>query len=129
MTEYTFTYAPMINAVSRMGQDTRHVINFLMEPDEGKCRKTALWLDEVNEQRKAETAREEDISQKMLAEENNPDPECIVLYNDSFKEGIVGIVAGRLKNRYNVPVFLPRVSQASSRPQPGASPALISLRR
>ena len=119
-----FTYAPMINAVSRMGQDTRHVINFLMEPDEGKCRKTALWLDEVNEQRKAETAREEDISQKMLAEENNPDPECIVLYNDSFKEGIVGIVAGRLKNRYNVPVivFAPRepgLIKASARSVPG----------
>ena len=119
-----FTYAPMINAVSRLGQDTRNVIEFFMELDEMNCRKTALWLDELNEQRKSETTREVDISENLLTAENNPNPECIVLYNDNFAEGIVGIVAGRLKSKYNVPVIVfapsePGLIKASARSVPG----------
>ena len=47
-----------------------------------------------------------------------------MLYNDNFEEGIVGIVAGRLKSKYNVPVIVfapsePGLIKASARSVPG----------
>ena len=44
-------------------------------------------------------------------QENYPDDvlaneRCIVLYDSSFNEGIIGILAGKLTEKYNVPAFV-----------------------
>lgn len=67
-----FTYAPMINAVSRMGGDTDRIVNMFLSNDISRLERDVLWLDELNERRKNETKREmefadESIQKKGLA--------------------------------------------------------------
>lgn len=122
-----FTYAPMINAVSRMGGDTDRIVNMFLSNDISRLERDVLWLDELNERRKNETKREmefadESIQKKGLAP--GVSPGSIVVYHPDFQEGIVGIVAGRLKETYQCPavVFAPAgngLIKASARSMPG----------
>lgn len=122
-----FTYAPMINAVSRMGGDTDRIVNMFLSDDISRLERDVLWLDELNEKRKNETKREmefadESIQKKGLAP--GVSPGSIVVYHPDFQEGIVGIVAGRLKETYQCPavVFAPAgngLIKASARSMPG----------
>lgn len=118
-----FLYAPMINAVSRMGYNVRDVVSMLISDDADFCMKSAVWLNDVNQQRKAEKEAEMKIAAAELSTIGEK-PNCIVLYNENFKEGIIGILAGNLKEKYKCPaiVFAPAEDgslKASARSTPG----------
>lgn len=122
-----FTYAPMINAVSRMGKDTSRIVRMFLSDNISKLEEDVLWLDDINEMRKEETKQEmeyaEEIIQKNGFDKDHP-PTSIVVFHPSFQEGIVGIVAGKIKAAYNCPtvVFSPAehgMIKASARSTPG----------
>jgi len=103
-TTIAFQFAPMINALSRMGADADIAVQLFLETRENILRRQVTTLIELNEQRKEETKRETEIARAMINEDDLPS--AIILENDSFQEGIIGIVAGRLMNRYHRPVII-----------------------
>jgi len=99
-----FQYAPTINALSRMGADPQLATQVLLSHDEAYLRQHIAAMMQINEERKAETSREEQLARSMVDTKHLPN--MIILQDDSFQEGIVGIVAGKLKNEYNRPVMI-----------------------
>lgn len=99
-----FKYVPMINAISRMNGNVEEVVHMFLTNDEKTIRNAVQKLIETNEARKLETEREEYVALKLL--QGKEMKSVIVLYDDSFQEGIVGLIAGRLKERFNRPAIV-----------------------
>lgn len=96
-----FRLAPMINAVSRMGRDVPAVVRLLLNTNRDELVAGIIALDEVNQERKSETAKESEIALSKIQEDFNK--AVIVVRDDGFEEGIIGIIAGQLKERYGLP--------------------------
>ncbi|MBQ4600334.1 MAG: single-stranded-DNA-specific exonuclease RecJ [Oscillospiraceae bacterium] len=98
-----FMLAPRINAAGRMGKIDLAIDLFLTEsPAEGS--RLAKALCDLNRQRQAV---ESEIYQQVIAmlPEDQP-PEAIVLADDSWHQGVVGIVASRIAEEFCCPTFL-----------------------
>ena len=95
--------APRINAAGRMGQVDLAVDLFLTQDPE-QARQDAGQLCELNRQRQQ---IESDIYRQAIAmlPEGAP-PEAIVLADESWHQGVVGIVASRLSEEFACPAFL-----------------------
>lgn len=98
-----FKIAPMINAVSRMGQDASSLIDTFLKTDTEDLRGDVIDLDDLNEARKEETRREVELAMSMLEETPKG---AIVFAHETLQEGIVGIVAGQLKEEYALPAIV-----------------------
>lgn len=104
-----FKYAPMINAVSRMGDDPRRVVNMFLTQENDFLWRDVEWLDEMNEERRAETDHEMAYAAQAVKDKNlkpGTTPTSIIIYDESFQEGVIGIVAGRLKEEYQCPAVV-----------------------
>lgn len=101
----SFGMAPRINACGRMGNASA-AVKLLLEKNEAKAEQMALGLDELNQERKnVETIIYEDTL-NMIREKGLESKNSIVLYNSSWHNGVIGIVASRLVNMYYKPVIL-----------------------
>ena len=100
-----FVIGPCINATGRLDSAVRGV-DLLLEEDEDKASKLAKELVELNSERKDMTA--EGVEQTIEIIENTPikNDKVFVIYNKNIHESIAGIVAGRVKERYNVPTIV-----------------------
>lgn len=98
-----FSLAPRINAAGRMG-DPDTALQLLLARDLEKARECARELERLNERRRRD---EESILEQALeqAESRREDP-GLVLYAPDWHEGIIGIVASRVKERYYRPAIL-----------------------
>ena len=98
-----FMLAPRINAAGRMGQIELAVELFLTD-DTKQATSLAKALCELNRQRQAV---ESDIySQAMSMLPQGKTPEAIVLADETWHQGVVGIVASRIAEEYCCPTFL-----------------------
>ncbi len=98
-----FMLAPRINAAGRMGQIELAVELFLTE-DAEKAGHLAHALCELNRQRQSVESQIYDEAISMLPQGQNP--EAIVLADESWHQGVVGIVASRMAEEYCCPTFL-----------------------
>lgn len=101
----SFGMAPRINACGRMGNASA-AVKLLLEKDERTAERIALELDNLNQERKDV---ESIIFEEALdtIEKNHLDKKnSIVLYKNSWHNGVIGIVASRLVNMYYKPVIL-----------------------
>lgn len=98
-----FMLAPRINAAGRMGQVSLAVELFLTD-DPARARELAAALSELNRQRQAVEGEIYQQALSMLPIGKAPD--AIVLANESWHQGVVGIVASRLAEEYCCPAFL-----------------------
>lgn len=95
-----FKLAPMVNAVSRMGHDASKLIDLFTATDREEIKAGLIALDDINEARKEETKQESDLVKAGVGET----PAGAIVFNSAqLKEGIVGIVAGQLKEEYTLP--------------------------
>ena len=98
-----FMLAPRINAAGRMGQIDLAIDLFLTEdPQQGL--QLAQSLCELNRQRQGVESEIYDQVVSMLPE--GKPPVAIVLADDSWHQGVVGIVASRIAEEYCCPTFL-----------------------
>lgn len=98
-----FMLAPRINAAGRMGQIDLAVELFLTDnPD--KAAEAARGLCELNRQRQA--VESEIYRQAVSMLPMGKPPEAIVLADESWHQGVVGIVASRIAEEYACPTFL-----------------------
>ena len=98
-----YILAPRINAAGRMGQIDLAVELFLTE-DEARAQHLAKALCELNRQRQAVESEIYDQAVSMLPA--GKAPEAIVLAEESWHQGVVGIVASRMAEEYSCPTFL-----------------------
>ena len=98
-----FMLAPRINAAGRMGQIELALELFLTD-DPQRAVDVARQLCELNRQRQAVESEIYQQATSMLPEGRNP--EAIVLADESWHQGVVGIVASRMAEEYCCPAFL-----------------------
>ena len=112
MSDIVFKIGPRINASGRM-ENGKESVDLLVEKDIANAIRQAKHIDEYNEQRK-------DIDKQMTEEanlivsklENQKHHSSIVLYDENWKKGVIGIVASRLTEIYFRPtVVLTRVGE------------------
>jgi len=98
-----FLLGPRINAGGRVGKCS-HGANLLLGKNPKSSFKLASELDQYNKERQI---LEKDLLQKILNEtkEYSNDP-VLILSGKNWHEGIIGIVAARLKDKFNKPVIL-----------------------
>lgn len=98
-----FVFGPRINAGGRVGKCSLGV-ELLTATDDGVCEDVALLLDTHNRERQAiEAIILEDAIARAGAQDNAP---FILTAEDGWHPGVVGIVAGRLKDRFAKPAFV-----------------------
>ena len=98
-----FMLAPRINAAGRMGQ-IDIAIDLFLTHDETQAAKDAKGLCELNRQRQAVESEIYKQAIDMLPQGGLPD--AIVLADESWHQGVVGIVASRIAEEYACPTFL-----------------------
>ena len=98
-----FMLAPRINAAGRMGKIELAVELFLTD-DPDRATVLAKALCELNHQRQA--VESEIYRQAIAMLPQGKAPEAIVLAEESWHQGVVGIVASRIAEEYACPAFL-----------------------
>ena len=106
MSDIVFKIGPRINASGRM-ENGKESVDLLVEKDIASAIRQAKHIDEYNEQRK-------DIDKQMTEEanlivsklESQKHHSSIVLYDENWKKGVIGIVASRLTEIYFRPTVV-----------------------
>ena len=106
MSDIVFKIGPRINASGRM-MNGREAVDLLVERDLQRGLTMATRINEYNEQRK-------DVDKQMTVEaneiverlESQQHQQSIVLYDEGWKKGVVGIVASRLTELYFRPTVV-----------------------
>ena len=98
-----FVLGPRINAGGRVGKCS-HGANLLLNKNPKETFKLAIELDQFNKERQM---LEKDLLEKILLESKNysSDP-VIILEGNNWHEGVIGIVAARLKDKFNKPTII-----------------------
>lgn len=101
-----FLVAPRINAAGRLSDISRG-IKCLLSNDMNDARRYAQELEQFNQQRKEQQTRMQDQAQAIIDVQTiETDKFALSLFDESWHEGIVGIVAGKLKEKYHCPVVV-----------------------
>jgi single-stranded-DNA-specific exonuclease len=127
--DFGFTLGPRINAAGRLADMTLG-IECLLTDDAVRAAELARQLDAINrERREVESGmREQAAAALEHLMPDNEAPPALVLFDAGFHEGVVGIVAGRLKDRLHRPTFVFARAQDGSLKGSGRSIAGFHLR-
>lgn len=102
-----FTIAPIINASSRMNDDgAKDVVELFISKDMDFAKSAAKRLKDINESRK--TAKKEALfkAEEIIKDNGLENDFPLVVYVPETVEGVIGIVAGDLMQKYKVPTFV-----------------------
>ena len=102
-----FAIGPRLNAAGRL--DNMGVgIDTLLTDDSNRARTLAIELDDINRQRRdvEQTMQEDAIAQlDQLSFDNDEVPLGYCLYDESWHQGVVGLLASRIKEKQHRPVI------------------------
>lgn len=110
--DFGFVLGPRINAAGRM-DNMRIGIECLLTEDWSTAQRLAQELEQLNRTRRQVEgemrAQADNIVQTLADTASSTDNRSIVLYQDDWHQGVIGIVAGRLKESHYLPsvVFAP----------------------
>ncbi len=99
-----FLLAPRLNAAGRLS-DMSLGIECLVTEDRGRALDIARQLDELNHERRAIEADMRLQAEELLAKLAIGESSSISLYDPSWHQGVIGILAGRVKDYYHRPTF------------------------
>lgn len=106
-----FAVAPRLNAAGRL-EDMSVGISCLLSENDAEAMALALRLDELNKERRVIEAEMKDqallnINQLInKIEHGQALPVALCLMDESWHQGVIGILAGRLKERYHRPTII-----------------------
>jgi single-stranded-DNA-specific exonuclease len=109
-----FRLAPRLNAAGRMGQ-ARGALELLLSTDFNQARIQAQYLNQLNRQRQA--LEEEVLCQAdaMVRRQGLHKRPVMVLAQEGWHAGVLGIVAARLAEEYHRPVAMVRLEEGRGR--------------
>ncbi|MFV0380531.1 MAG: DHH family phosphoesterase [Anaerorhabdus sp.] len=101
--DISFQVVPKLNATGRLRElaNPNQVVKYFLLEDKNEIISVAKNLNEVNEKRKSMTKEMFAIAEKNIS--NDP---FIIINDDRFHEGIVGIVASKIVRDYNRPTLV-----------------------
>ncbi|MBR1394776.1 MAG: single-stranded-DNA-specific exonuclease RecJ [Prevotella sp.] len=106
MSDIVFKIGPRINASGRM-QSGIEAVDLLVEKDFNRALAMASHINEYNEQRKdVDKQMTEEANQIIEKLESQKHHNSIVLYDENWKKGVVGIVASRMTELYFRPTVV-----------------------
>lgn len=106
-TDLAFAVGPRLNAAGRLA-DMSLGIECLLNDDRSACDRAAVKLDELNRQRRTIEAEMKDQALALvdaMALDDAALPAGLCLHDPTWHQGVVGIVASRIKERYHRPVI------------------------
>ena len=112
--DFGFALGPRINAAGRLSDMTLG-IECLLTDDAGRADELAKTLDGINRERRVIEGDMRDQAMEIvesLFDEDDEPPPAICVFDPDFHEGVVGIVASRIKDKLHRPSFVFAASQA-----------------
>ncbi|MBR2193397.1 MAG: single-stranded-DNA-specific exonuclease RecJ [Bacteroidaceae bacterium] len=106
MADIIFKIGPRINASGRM-QNGKASVSLLVERNYQKAVEQARQINQYNEERKELDKKMTEEAQELVKQ--SPDMEnksCIVIYNEDWHKGVIGIVASRLTETFYRPAVV-----------------------
>jgi len=100
-----YKIAPLINAVGRIG-DPKLIIDLLTNTSEGSIGKLTKECFSINKERKRITSVIENEALKIASSEYDANNQFLVLTNTDWEIGIIGIVAARIVDKFNLPTAI-----------------------
>ena len=106
LNDIIFKIGPRINASGRM-QNGKEAVSLLIEKDADAAKEKAATINEYNEQRKdLDKSMTEEANQIVVSLDHQHEHKAIVLYNEEWHRGVIGIVASRLTEIYFRPAVV-----------------------
>ena len=110
-----FWAAPRINAAGRLG-DANRAIQLMTTESLPESLKLARELDEENRQRQdLQQSMVDEAIMKVNAEVDLEKEKAIVLWDDNWHEGVIGIVASKIKETYHRPAVIISLSNGTGK--------------
>jgi single-stranded-DNA-specific exonuclease len=106
--DFGFALGPRLNAAGRLSDMTLG-IECLLTDDPARAEELARALDAINRERKAIEGDMRDAALAYVDEmfdEGDEPPPAVVVFDPEFHEGVVGIVASRVKDKLHRPTFV-----------------------
>mgnify|MGYP003588670305 CR=1 FL=1 len=113
-----FVIGPRINAAGRMNRDggAEPVVEWLLSTDPQRCAAIARQLEQFNNDRRRE--QDESVQTGLLQLATAPQPEAyhrLSVVQGNFHEGVVGIVAAKLAEKFYQPAFVLAATEETER--------------
>ena len=115
--DFGFALGPRINAAGRLADMTLG-IECLLTDDALRADALAKTLDGINRERRdieADMREQAQLAADAMIDLDDEPPPAIAIYEPSFHEGVVGIVASRIKDKLHRPTFVFAASQAQGK--------------
>ena len=110
-----FWAAPRINAAGRLG-DANRAVQLMTTENLPESLKLARELDEENRQRQdLQQSMVDEAIMKVNAEIDLEKEKAIVLWDDNWHEGVIGIVASKIKETYHRPAVIISLSKGTGK--------------
>ncbi len=104
--DVVFNLAPRINAVGRMGE-AREAVELFTTNDPERGKQLAKKFDQMNKKRRSVDLKTFMEAEQQMLERYDPDQPCgVVLYADDWHQGVIGIVASRLTEKFYRPTVM-----------------------
>lgn len=100
-----FVIGPCINASGRL-RSAEMALSLLLCKDPKEALDLALHLKELNEERKDMTAKGVEDAIALVESSERKKDKVLVVYLPGCHESLAGIIAGRVREKYNKPVFI-----------------------
>ncbi len=115
--DFAFALGPRINAAGRLSDMTLG-IECLLTDDAARADELAQMLDGINRERRdieAGMREQAQLAADAMIDDDEAPPPAIAIFDPEFHEGVVGIVASRIKDRLHRPTFVFAASQADGK--------------
>lgn len=100
-----FVIGPTINAVGRL-KHAKIALKLLLSKDEKEAYEFAKELHEFNSERQEITSLGVEKAEEIIQKKGLSKDKVLVIYLKSIHESVAGIIAGRIKEKYNVPTIV-----------------------
>jgi len=104
-TDLGFVVGPRINAAGRL-EDMSVGIECLLTDDDAIATQHAQVLDQINkDRREIESTMRDQAFEYVNSLDSRKWPSCVCVYEESWHQGVVGLIAGRVKERCHRPAI------------------------
>lgn len=102
---FGFVLGPCVNATGRL-ETADLSVELLITEDDDKAKNLAQKLHELNAKRQDMTEESVERVLEKIKKEKNKEDKVIFVYDEEIHESIAGIVAGRVREYYNLPTII-----------------------
>jgi single-stranded-DNA-specific exonuclease len=124
--DIAFSLAPRLNAAGRLGQ-AQLGVELLTTDSTERANALADYIHELNSSRDSLERSVYLSANKQIKEQFDPTDPAFVLAGRGWHAGVIGIVAGRLAEKYHRPVVLLSIDEFASKPVTGSARSACGL--